>query len=308
VRGSHGWHAAPGRSGTDSIVFLTPVSNGTLYGNRVLQFDKVRGDYSFVVEDPSVTPQLVNRIRVSTDQTGKAIVRLRVTNNAPTQLATYTVTDILSGVTTDVVFLIIQTPPVDAITLIPTTITFTGPLTTVCGGGSADVFIFGGTPPYTVTAPAGITVSPVTVTTFGGRFTISLSVAGGFSPSPIGTPACVTGASVVVTDSRGAVAVETVDSKPGSGTLPTLSAAPTTISSLLCGQSAQVTVVGGVGPYSANSQHPGLNVTVSSSTLTITRNAVDPPLSTYPTAGSVTVTDGATIVTITVSATPATCP
>jgi hypothetical protein len=35
---------------------------------------------------------------------------------------------------------------------------------------------------------------------------------------------------------------------------------------------------------------------------------VDPPLSTYPTTGSVTVTDGATIVTITVTATPATCP
>ena len=120
----HLCHAAAGAapqacSGSDSIVTLVPVSNGALYGNREFQFDKVRGDYQFVVEDPAVTPQLVNQIRVRTDQTGKAIVRVRVTNNAPTQFATYKVTDVSTGVTLDAVFLIVQQAPVDAISCRP---------------------------------------------------------------------------------------------------------------------------------------------------------------------------------------------
>ncbi len=66
-----------------------PISQGTLYGNREFQLDRVRGDYSFVPEPPGDTPQLVNQIRVRTDHTGRAFVRIRMGISAPTQIASY---------------------------------------------------------------------------------------------------------------------------------------------------------------------------------------------------------------------------
>ena len=285
-------------SGADTVVTLVPVSNGALYGNREFQFDKVRGDYQFVVENPAVTPQLVNQIRVRTDQTGKAIVRLRVINQAPTQLATYKVTDVATGVTMDAVFLIVQAAPVDVISVIPDKITFTGALSTRCGYGTTDVFVFGGSPPYTVTPSPGLAVSPTTVDVSGGKFALTAGLS---------TPPCSTGMSVIITDSRGALATVTVDLVAGSTPPPPLTAAPTAIASLLCGQSAQVTVVGGLGGLSATSQHPAINVTVSGTTVTLTRRADDLGV-VYPTSGSVVVTDGSSTATIAVTATPATCP
>ena len=132
-------------SGTDSIVTLVPVSNGTLYGNREFQFDKVRGDYQFVVENPAVTPQLVNQIRVRTDQAGKAIVRLRVTN-AGAHAARHVqghgrfhrrhpgcgLPHRPAG------------PGGWRSPSCPTPSTFQGATTLRCGSGTADVYIFGG--------------------------------------------------------------------------------------------------------------------------------------------------------------------
>jgi hypothetical protein len=285
-------------SGSDTIISLFPVSNGALYGGRQYQFDKVRGDYQFVVEDPSVTPQLVNQIRVRTDQVGVARVRLRVTNNAPTQLATYKITDILTGVTTDAVFLIVQSAPADAIAVLPDSVTFTGSLSTRCGSGQADVFIFGGTPPYTLTPSAGVSVSPTTVDVSGGRFQLTLGLA---------APPCPSGQTVVVADSRGALATVTVDNQAGSGSPPALTASPTSIT-LLCGQGGQVTVVGGSGSgYSATSSHPRVSASVSGSTVSISRAGGDGGVN-YPTTGSVTVTDGTSLVSIGVTGMPATCP
>ena len=106
-------------SGTDTVVNLVPVSNGTLYGDREFELRKVRGDFQCVIENPAVTPQLVDTIRVRTDHEGKAIVRLRVTNGAPTQIATYTVTDIATGATTTHTFIIVQQAAFDVITLLP---------------------------------------------------------------------------------------------------------------------------------------------------------------------------------------------
>ncbi len=281
-------------SGTDTLINLFPVSNGSLYGNREFQFDKVRGDYQFVVENPAVTPQLVNQIRVRTDQVGKAIVRMRVTPSAPTQLATYKITDLLTGVTTDAVVLIVQQPVADAISLLPDTVTFTGSLSTNCGNGSADVFIFGGTPPYTITPAAGLAVSPTTVDTSGGKFAVT---------SPVTSPPCPTG-SVVVTDSRGAVARLTVDAQAGSGTVPPLTASPTTVSSLACGASVPITTVGGNGSNSAASSHPRITATVASGVVTLRRLTGD-PAGVFPTDATITITDGTTVVTVTVSSTPA---
>ncbi len=285
-------------SGTDSLINLFPISNGTLYGNRELQFTKVRGDFQFVVEDPNATPQLVDQIRRTTDHLGGIRQRLRVTNAAPTQLATYQITDIVSGASTMAVFLIVQQAPVDTITVVPSTLTFAGALNTQCGTGSSDVFVFGGTPPYTINAPAGISVSPTTLSSSGSKFTVTaLST----------SPPCQTGGSVVITDSKGAASAVDVTISAGSGTPPTLTASPTTVANLACGATAQVTLIGGAGGLSTTSSHPRIFATPSAGTLTITRQNGD-GVTVYPTSGTITVTDGTTIVTVTITATPANCP
>lgn len=281
-------------SGADSIVTLIPVSNGTLYGNRTFQFDKVRGDFQFVVEDPAAVPQLVNRLTVRTDQNGRAFARLRVTPNAPTQLASYKVTDVAMGVTTDIVFLIVQLPAVDSITVLPSdTFTFQGALATQCGSGSADVFISGGTPPYSVVASSGLSLSATTLANSGDRLSIA---------QPPTAPPCQNG-SVVIRDTKGASATVTIEVTAGSGTGPALTVVPSSVASLLCGQSVQVTVVGGLGGYSATSQHPRITAVVSGNTLTLTRLTGDGAI-VYPGAGSVTVTDGTSAVTVNITSTP----
>ncbi len=284
-------------SGTDSVVNLVPVSNGALYGDREFELRKIRGDFQFVVENPAVTPQLVDIIRVRTDHEGKAIARLRVTNAAPTQIASYTITDLVTGATTTRTFVIVQQPGIDQISLLPTEITFTGGLSTQCGRGSADVFIFGGTPPYTINAAAGLAISPTTVTSSGGSFKVTAGLT---------IPPCPADATVLVTDSRGAVGTVTVSVLPGTGTPPTLSASPTTIANLTCGTSVSVTVVGPAGLVPA-SQHPRVQATISGSTLTI-RRIIGDGLTVYPNSGTVTVTDGSSIVTITLTAVDPNCP
>jgi hypothetical protein len=284
-------------SGSDTLITLIPVSNGTLYGNRELQFDKVRGDYQFLVENPATTPQLVDQLRVRTDHLGRAFVRVRVSAGAPTQFATYKITDVATGASTNAVFVIVQQPVVDAISVFPTTLSFSGSLAGRCGAGSADIFVFGGTPPYNVTGSSGVAVSPSTISASGGRTAVTLLLTS--------TP-CSPG-SVVVSDSRGSVATVTVENNEGSGTLPPLSLAPTTIASLACGTTTTITVVGGVGQISAASQHPRITATASSGTISITRLNGD-GATIYPTSGTVTVTDGATIETIDITATPANCP
>lgn len=286
-------------SGADSLIGLVPVSNGALYGDRLFQFDKVRGDYSFVVEDPNVTPQLVNRISVRTDQTGRAFVRVRVNANAPTQYASYTVTDVATGVTTNLVFLILQLPSIDALTVLPSDeITLEGSLATRCGSGASDIFVFGGTPPYTVTGTTGLSLIPQTLTNSGDRLTITV---------PPTAPPCNSPQSVLVRDSRGATATISIEISAGSGTGPALTAAPASISSLLCSQTAQVTVVGGLGGYSVTSQHPRITASIIGNILSITRQGGD-GVNVYPTSGSVTVTDGTSTATVAITATPATCP
>ena len=292
-------------SGTDSVVNLVPVSNGALYGDREFELRKIRGDFQFVVENPAVTPQLVDIIRVRTDHEGKAIARLRVTNAAPTQIASYTITDLVTGATTTRTFVIVQQPGIDQISLLPTEITFTGGLSTQCGRGTADVFIFGGTPPYTISGgSSAFTVTPTTVLTNGGKFNIIL---------PLGA-SCVDGAAIGITDATGRTIAVTVNNVLGSGTAP----APVVVLSpaaltLACSfgttvVTSSLTVSGGSGTFSAGVDHPRVTAIVSGRTVTLERVNGDPALPfAYPTTGRVTVTDGATSAS-SVLTVPANCP
>lgn len=287
-------------SGQDTVLTLTPVSQGALYGNRELQFDKVRGDFQFVVEDPNATPQLVNQLRYRTDQNGIARARMRMTVAAPTQIASYKVTDIQTGTTTDYTFVIVQQAPSAVITLLPTTLTFTGALSTQCGSGSGSVFVFGGTPPYTATTTLpGILVSPTTLTTQGGSFNVNV---------PAGLSTCPSG-SVIITDALGARATVAVASNPGTGTPPPLTVSPATMTLTCAANVGSAAVVGGASGFGLNaiSSHPRVTAFISGNTLTVTRLLADGATGPFATTATIAITDGASIANLAATV-PASCP
>jgi hypothetical protein len=285
-------------SGLDSIIRLSPVSQGTRYGNRVLQLDKIRGDFQFVQENPAAVPQLVNQIRSTTDQTGLAIARLRVTVGAPTQIASYRVTDVSTGVTTDQTFIIVQQDPSTVINLIPNAFTFTGGLAGTCGSGSGQSIVLGGVGPYQVlTSSPLIIAGPNPVLANGDRLSVTV---------PSGVTTCPTGV-VTVIDAQGARGTLTVTSQAGTGTLPPIAVSPSSLTLTCAAPTGSAAVIGGNGSLSAVSSHPRVQATISGNILTVTRLVPDVPVVAYPATATVAVTDGATIVNVTVTVPPS-CP
>lgn len=288
-------------AGTDSLVLLVPVSQGTLYVNRELRLDRVRGDFTFVNEDAATSPQTSDRIIVRTDGTGRALARIRVSPVAPSQLATYTVTDVASGASTTVAFLIVGVsitfPDLEIIP--PGPITFVGRSDAVCGGGASDVFVVGGRPPYTASVSTGLTVSPASaLQSSGGRLTIAV---------PETEKPCRPPYTLLVTDSLGQTASLTINSVIGSAIPdpdppPPVEVVPSTLPgsapALKCGQSASVAVIGGSSraSLSVRSTHPRVNGVISGYTLSVQRITGDTTV--YPDSFSIAVTDGITTATL----------
>jgi len=287
-------------SGLDSVIRFSPTSQGTRYGNRVLQFDKIRGDFQFVQEDPAVVPQLVNQLRATTDQTGLVLARIRVTVAAPTQIATYRITDVRTGVTTDQTFLIVQQDPTTTINLVPNTFTFTGGLAGTCGTGTGQAIVLGGVGPYQVlTSTPFIIAGPNPIARNGDLVSVTVPVGVTGTQCPNGT--------VTIIDSQGARGTITVTSQPGTGTLPPIAVSPTTLTLTCVAPTGSAAVIGGNGPLSAVTSHPRVQATISGNVLTVTRLVPDLPVTPYPTTATVAITDGATIVNLTATV-PASCP
>ena len=282
-------------AGNDTAVQLNATFNGSLHGNETFRLDVVRGNFSFF--DPlSSTNTITQSFTTQSDHEGKIVAVIRVPAGTPSQIAILRVTHVATGASTDQVFTIsANTAAPLTLTAIPNTFTFTGADSTVCGTGQGDFFVFDGAPPYTaVSSNSAVQVSPATSSTQPGRFTVTVG----------STQACPDAAPVIVTDSLGNRVTVTVTSKRGAAAAkpPDLKVAPDTIT-LSCGASGSVTVVGGSGSYSATST--GINVvpTVSGHTVSITRLSPGAAQATE----TVSVTDGASVVTIAVNS-PTTCP
>jgi len=282
-------------AGGDTVLSLNPSTNGNLIGGKTLRLDVIRGPFQFVDANGATVPS----ITVTTDHSGRTQALLRVTSNVSGQFGVVRVTDVATGVFVDEVFPITGAPQ-STLTVVPNTFTFTGALTTQCGTGSGDFVVFDGVPPYSaVSSDPNIRVSPTTTNANPGVFTITA-----FNNS-----VCITGAQVIVTDSQGGRATVTVNTAAGSTAPPTpppLIVNPTTIT-LACGTSGSVTAVGGNGTFIVNSTHPRVTAVASGNTITITRLDGDPPGSSFPTTGAVSVSDGTTISTVTLTV-PASCP
>ena len=308
-------------SGGDAQVVVTAVLNGIKLVNRPIKFDVFQGDFRFVTPASYPTPPgpntQVTTVTINTDENGQAVARLTVLVTAPTQVATLTTTDTVTGLVRRSNFNIVQqTSGAGILSVLPSgSVTFTGakPLAgqpAQCPfGGVVDMYIYGGTPPYTIVSPLTqyLTVNPSVVTTNGGSFRVTQS-------------GCGT-ASLIVTDNTSRV-VETSsvisvlgpagDAPPP--VVPASLAVNPTSHTLLCGQTGTSTLSGS-GNYTATVTTPGVpagafTVTPTAGaipgTISFTRNAPTPAL-TSPTVINVNLVAGATTVPVTINV-PANCP
>jgi hypothetical protein len=225
---------------------------------------------------------------VATDETGIARSRILATVLAPNQTAQIKVTDVLSGAYRLATFAIAQyNGNSPAYFTLPSSLTLTGPSTAACSSGSADVAVFGGTPPYAVVGTSsaffisvgGVAAPPAVVASSGGKFTVNFAATG----------QCVENIPVAVTDATGRTLTVTVTNKLGT-VAPAVRLEPNFVS-MTCGQSTTLAIVGGTEPFAAGSSEPGLSVTAATRYLTI-MDAVS--TGTFPRSATVTVTDGAT--------------
>jgi hypothetical protein len=228
---------------------------------------------------------------------------MRTLLGSPTQLAVLRITDVATGVYTDTVFTIAGGSAANTLAVIPDAFTFTGIDDATCGTGEADVFVFDGSPPYSAASSnPNVVVIPIDPNGNPGIFRIRA----------VNPNVCLTDATVIFIDRFGARTTATVTTAPGANPAPPPPSPPVAVSpaaiSLLCGQSASVSVTGGTPPYGAASPTPGITASTLGNTLTITRAAVGTTGAATPTTTAlVNVTDGNTVASVTVTA-PTTCP
>jgi len=250
-----------GGTGTASVVVTGPGGGGL--AGRQVRFDVIAGAYQIQTANPAAP--LASTLTVITDASGSAFVGLSVNVNAPTQTASIRATDVSSGNQVTGQFLIQQvTSGGEVLSVIPNGLTtIEGPSPTECSTGvSVAYHIYGGTPPYQVSAPfvGAVTLAGVPVATNGGSFTATT------------TGACFADMPFAISDATGRTipggSSPTLTNKFGTGAAPPASTpitvSPPTVTNNACtGKTFSFIVVGGTAPYSVNANPPGPIITPS---------------------------------------------
>ncbi|MBL8520187.1 MAG: hypothetical protein JNK75_05895 [Betaproteobacteria bacterium] len=246
--GGGGGSAISACSGSDSLVSLVPVFNGTRIAGKQMRLTVNYGPFSFIQDGPpdGITGPNITR---NADSTGGVSFRIRVLPNVITQYAQFRLTDVATGAFRNFDFVIRSAAPED-LSVIPSTITFTGANTAQCGFGSASLFPLGGKGPYrAVASNPNLQVSPSQVNA-GEGFNLTIG------PSTT----CIS-ASVIVSDAEGKTSNVSVTTEAGATPpiLP-LTVTPSVIGCLpdLGANVAQVTVNGGNANKVIAVSSPGL--------------------------------------------------
>jgi len=273
-------------SGGDAEVSVTISQGGIPLAARGVTFSLIAGSFRFITSPPGQTLEdLDTSVTVHTDETGKARARLRVLAGAPNQTALLRITDIGTGAYRETSFTIAQaTGTSPGFFATPDSIVFSGLNEDVCATGvEADVYVFGGLPPYAITnVGTPFTISRGFIPASGGSFTVRPT---GFCVAEPGLP-------ITIADSSGRTTVVNVANVLGTRAVPALVVAPVTVSLDSCNAVASVSVAGGLGPgtYVVNSGSGALLARmVSGNTLTIQRvprTAASTPVSVGVTSGN----------------------
>lgn len=277
-------------AGADSLISLVPISAGLRFANKQMRLCATFGPFDFIVDSTGTTNQCVT---VTADSGGNIFARIRVRPNVPTQYAQFRLTDVATGQYRDITFVVTNASGNQTeLSLLPTTVSLTGANSGSCGTGLFNLFVFGGSPPYTAgtTQPSSISITPPIVNRSGDAFSVQV-----FNPN-----VCLTTANVVVTDAAGRSATMDITTTAGTTPAPTpLSVAPSTLCVPDMG-SGVINITGGNNNKVINSSNPGLataSPTTGTGNFTASINAAGAG-GAIGTSVTLTVSDGANTATV----------
>ena len=283
-------------AGGDAEVKIVLTQGGTPLANRQVRFDVLSGDFRLISSSGGGGEVLVFSMTTVTDSTGTARVRVRALSDAEAQTGLLQMTDVSSGSTTSTAISIAPSSnaPLNAQ---PSTITFRGRDDDTCASGiTADVIVFGGRPPYSISQPGVFIVSPAVVDDSGDRFQVQA------------TGQCTAGSAIAIVDNNGATVTVNASNLPGASTqnIPPLVVSPSSVTLETCGTIANVAIAGGLTPYFGTSTNQSVAVSISprsggGGVASIRRAINSGPVGTPQT---VTISDGRTTQTVTVNLAP----
>src|SRR5690348_13705210 len=201
-----------GQTGTVGVRLQNVVGGGL--AGRPIKFDVIQGDFQIFTNAAGQPETFGLTYTVPSDQNGNAVVRVRANPDAHQQLAIVQATDVTSGNFVRGIFVVYQVVQGSAnqLQVSPQTVTITGPDTLTCSANvAASFFIFGGTPPYTVSNPfpQALTLQQTFVQNSGGGFTV------------ITKGQCVTPATLTIRDAAGHTTTVTLNNNVGTTPPPT---------------------------------------------------------------------------------------
>jgi len=277
-------------SGGDAVIATTISQGGIPLPARGVRFDVISGDVRFITSAAGAPETTALSVTTVTDEAGVARARLRALDTAANQTAIIQITDLGSGAYQRTTVIIARTSATEAgFFTVPTTITFTGPDNTRCASGaSSEFFVFGGSPPYTISnpAPTAFVTNTSVVGQSGGSFRVTT------------TGQCASDITFAIRDAAGRVTTVTVNNQPGSQDPPPapLAVAPSSLTLTSCTATASAVIVGGQGSYVGASENGLVLATVTGSILRVSRLSGGPA----PSSVTVNVSDGRSVVPVTV--------
>jgi len=246
----------------DVRAVATGVGGAPLPG-RQIRFDVVFGPYGILTSNPAAP--IAATLTVVTDAAGAAAVQIQATANATTQQAQIRATDLATGQQQVANFVVQRITTTDNLSVIPPTATVTTFYNDSCSSGfNIDYYIFGGTPPYTISPsfPQAIGIAPTVVGASGSFFRATTN---GFCANPL-TFAIVDAAGKTVTASLINIPGTEDPPAPPTPTPPTaLLVTPTSLvrtgAGSCTGQTFLFVITGGTRNYNVSSSTPPATVT-----------------------------------------------
>ena len=213
---------------------------------RSIRFDVVYGPISIMTTNPA-TP-VVQTLTVVTDTKGVATVGILAIASSPTQPAQIRATAVTSGTQQIANFTVVNSTIAtqSPLAIVPDTATITGAFLNVCSTGfRINYYIYGGTPPYSIssTFPVSVTLVNNFVARSGGFF------------EAITNGSCVNPLTFTIVDSAGKQTTASLINTPGTSappTAPTLAISPGAVAATSCsGKTFTFLPTGGTAPYNA---------------------------------------------------------
>ncbi len=215
-------------SGGSAVVTSTSAINGVVQRGRQVRFDVVQGAFSF---NAATGNGLVSTVTAVTDASGVAEASIQVAVATPSQTAQLKVTDVPTGQFRYFNFDIQQITTTNTMLIVPATVTWVGAYNNACViGGLSTHYIFGGTPPYTVSTTNPQAVTFTVTDPVGGNSSIEAKEGGAVLVSTTGFVCTVGtgGTTMIVRDATGGISQFTVNNNVGASAPPTVTT-PTTV-------------------------------------------------------------------------------